>query len=234
MRVLIVQNYANTGLGQVGVALAEAGAGIDLVRADLGEALPDGADGHDGLVVLGGGQNALADAESPWLPRLCALMRAFGDSGRSVLGICLGGQLLARAYGGQNIIGGATEFGWQEVELTPEGAADPVLAALPAAFPVFQWHDDSFVLPRGARRLAGSLAVHNQAFRIGRAAYGFQFHLEADRPLVAAWCDLFADWLATRQPDWPRRHPAEADRFGVAADAAGLAIARGWVRTLRG
>lgn len=232
MRVLVVQNYANTALGQVGVALAEAGAGIDLVRADLGEALPDGPGGHDGLVVLGGGQNALADGESPWLPRLCGLMRAFGDSGRSVLGICLGSQLLARAYGGQNVIGGATEFGWHEVALTPEGAQDPVLASLPPSFRSFQWHDDTFVLPRGASRLAGSLAVHNQAFRIGRAAYGFQFHFEADRPLVAEWSTLFADWLAERQPDWSERHPADAARFGGEADAAGLAIARNWVRTL--
>lgn len=234
MRVLVVQNYANTGLGQVGVALAEADARIDLLRADLGEAIPDGPGGHDGLVVLGGGQNALADEESPWLPQLCGLMRAFGDSGRSVLGICLGSQLLARAYDGQNIIGGATEFGWHEVELTPESAEDPVLTSLPPSFRSFQWHDDTFVLPRGASRLAGSLAVHNQAFRIGRAAYGFQFHFEADRPLVAEWSGLFADWLAERQPGWSERHPAEAARFGGEADAAGLAIARGWVGTIGG
>ena len=234
MRVLVVQNYAGTGLGQVGVALAEAGARIDLVRADLGEALPEGPKGHDALIVLGGGQSALADEQSPWLPQLCGLMRTFGDSGRSVLGICLGSQLLARAYGGANVIGGATEFGWHEVELTPEGAQDPVLAPLPSSFRSFQWHDDTFVLPRGASRLAGSLAVHNQAFRIGRAAYGFQFHFEADRPLVAGWSDLFADWLAERQPGWGERHPADAARFGGEADAAGLAIARGWVGTICG
>lgn len=232
MRVLVVQNYANTGLGQVGTALAEADAAVELLRADLGGDLPEGPQGYDGLVVLGGGQNALADAESPWLPRLCRLMRDFGDSGRAVLGICLGSQLLARAYGGENIIGGATEFGWREVELTPEGMEDPVLSALPAAFRTFQWHDDTFVLPRGASRLAGNLAVHNQAFRVGRAAYGFQFHFEADRPMVERWSEVFADWLAERQPDWSARRAADAARHGPEADAAGLAIARNWVRTL--
>lgn len=232
MRILVVRNYANTSLGQVGAALAEANATVELVRADLGETLPGDPAGHDGLVVLGGGQNALADAESPWLPRLCRLMRDFGDSGRSVLGICLGSQLLARAYGGENIIGGASEFGWHEVGLTPEGAQDPVFDGLPAAFRSFQWHDDTFILPRGAVRLAGSLAVHNQAFRVGRAAYGFQFHFEADRPMVDGWSDVFADWLAERQPDWSERRAADAARFGDEADAAGLAIARGWVRTL--
>ena len=232
MRVLVVQNFANTDLGQVGIALGEAGAEVELRRADLGDGLPDAPDGYDGLVVLGGGQNALADDVSPWLPGLCGLMRDFGDSGRAVLGICLGSQLLARAYGGQNIIGGAAEFGWQQVELTPEGAEDPVLASLPSSFRTFQWHDDTFILPRGASRLAGSLAVHNQAFRVGRAAYGFQFHFEADRPLVAQWSQTFADWLAERQPGWPQRHPQDAARFGDDADAAGLAIARGWVRVL--
>ena len=232
MRVLTVQNFAGAGLGQLGAALDEAGAAVELLRADLGQALPSGPDGYDGLVVLGGGQNALADEESPWLPRLCGLMRDFAEAGRSVLGICLGSQLLARACGAQNIIGGATEFGWHEVELTPEGAADPVLAALPASFRTFQWHDDTFTLPRGAVRLAGSLAVHNQAFRVGRAAYGFQFHFEADRPMVAQWSETFADWLAERQPGWSARHGQEAARFGAEADAAGLAVARGWVRTI--
>lgn len=232
MRVLVVQNFNGAGLGQVATALAEADAAVDLLRADLGETLPDGPDGYDGLVVLGGSQNALADDACPWLPRLCGLMRDFGDSGRSVLGICLGGQLLARAYGGQNIIGGATEFGWHGVELTPEGTQDAVLSPLPPAFPAFQWHDDTFVLPRGATRLAGNLAVHNQAFRIGRAAYGFQFHFEADRSLVELWSDAFADWIAEHQPGWNERRQRDAARFGPEADAAGLAIARGWVRTI--
>ena len=232
MRVLVVQNFANTGLGQVGTALAEAGAAVELLRADLGTGLPQGPQDYDGLIVLGGGQNALADEESPWLPRLCRLMRDFGDSGRSVLGICLGSQLLARAYGGENIIGGASEFGWHEVELTPEGRQDPVLAALPAAFRTFQWHDDTFILPRGASRLAGSLAVHNQAFRVGRAAYGFQFHFEADQALVRQWSAKFGDLIAQKRPDWAETMEADAASFGATADERGIAIARAWVAAI--
>lgn len=232
MRVLVVQNFANTGLGQVGTALAEAGAAVELLRADLGTGLPQGPQDYDGLIVLGGGQNALADEESPWLPRLCRLMRDFGDSGRSVLGICLGSQLLARAYGADNLVGGASEFGWQSVALTEEGAADPLLASLPASFPIFQWHDDTFTLPRGAVRLAGNLAAHNQAFRVGRAGYGTQFHFEADRRLVRDWNGAFSEWLTQRQPDWAGRHEAEAARHGPAADAAGRAIAKAWAGLL--
>jgi len=233
MRVLVVQNFDGTGLGQMAIALDEAGAEVELVRVHHGEALPQTPDGHAALVVLGGGQNALADDTNPYFPELLSLMRAFGDSGRSVLGICLGSQLLARAYSGENIVGGAEEFGWRQVELTPEGGSDPLFAGVEASFPIFQWHDDTFILPRGATRLAGNLDVHNQAFRIGRAAYGVQFHFEADRSLVKQWNEAFAAWLAERQPDWSERHPADAERFGPQADAVGLAIARNWVTTIR-
>ena len=232
MRVLVVQSFDGTGLGQMATALDEADAEVEVVRPHHGEELPDEAEAHDGLIVLGGGQNALADDAHPYFPQLLALMRSFVQSDRSVLGICLGSQLLARAYNAENIIGGATEFGWNQVDLNEDGQADPLFAAVEPSFPIFQWHDDTFVLPRGATRLAGSLAVHNQAFRIGRAAYGVQFHFEADRKLVEQWNREFAGWLADRQPGWPLRHPGEAERHGPKADATGLTIARNWVRTI--
>src|SRR3954447_21617473 len=75
LRVLVVENFDNTELGQVGVALREAGAEIDLRRAQHGDPLPDAVDGHDAIVVLGGGQNALADDECPWFPKLLDLLR---------------------------------------------------------------------------------------------------------------------------------------------------------------
>lgn len=232
MRVLVVQNSAGTGLGQIGAALAERGAEVDLRRAFDGEPLPDSPERHAGIVVLGGAQNALADDESPWFPPLLALMRGFVAADRPLLGVCLGAQLLARAYGAENLIGTAPEFGWRDVALTPEGAADPVLAGAGARFPIFQWHDDTFTLPRGAIRLAGNDSAHNQAFRLGRAGYATQFHFEAHRALVAEWSAAFRDWLSERQPHWAGAHEGEAARHGAAADAAGLAIARGWAALL--
>ena len=110
-----------------------------------------------------------------------------------------------------------------------DGAADPVLKAAGQTFPIFQWHDDTFTLPEGAVRLAGNGVARNQAFRVGRAAYGTQFHFEADRRLVEEWNTAFAEYLAERQPDWPGRHEGEAAKHGPAADAAGLAMARAWV-----
>ncbi|WP_269933528.1 type 1 glutamine amidotransferase [Aminobacter sp. HY435] len=229
MRVLVVQNYESTGLGQVGEALAEVGAELDMCNAHLGDALPANASNHDAIVMLGGGQNALDDGHSPYFPELLALIRDFVDRDKAVLGICLGSQLLARAFGGQNRIGGATEFGWHTVSLTEDALDDPVFAELPDRFSIFQWHDDTFTMPEGAIRLAGSGVTGNQAFRIGRAAYGTQFHFEADRKLVREWNEAFADVLATNQPDWPARHDAEAERHGPEADAVGQALARAWV-----
>lgn len=232
MRVLVVQNYDNTGLGQVGAALAEAGAEIDLRNAHRGDALPDDASQHDAIVVLGGGQNALADAEYPYIPALLDLIRDFEAQDRSVLGICLGSQLMARAFGGENLIGTAPEFGWREVGLTGEAAADPVFGALPENFPTFQWHDDTFTLPEGAVHLAANPAAQNQAFRIGRAAYGFQFHFEADQSLVRHWNAAFSELLRERQPGWLDRFENEASAHGGKADEIGLVLARGWVATI--
>ncbi|MDR7033045.1 type 1 glutamine amidotransferase [Mesorhizobium sp. BE184] len=229
MRVLVVQNFDNTGLGQVGTALIEAGAATDLRKPYLGDPLPSDAARHDAVIVLGGEQNALADDDYPYFPDLLALLRDFAERDRAVLGICLGAQLVARAFGGENRIGGAMEFGWCGVALAPEAKTDLVLGKVPERFPIFQWHDDTFSLPPGAVRLAGNDATANQAFRIGRAVYGFQFHFEADSEMVRDWSTTFAPTIAARHPDWPQRLEAEMARKGPGADAAGLAIARAWV-----
>lgn len=232
MRVLTIQNFEATGLGQIATALDEASVAVDVVKAYEGETIPADTGRYDGLIVLGGEQNALDDARSPYFPALLDEMRAFDRSGRAVLGICLGAQLLARAHGAENRIGAAPEFGWCAVALTDEGRADPLTNGLAPTFPIFEWHDDTFTLPQGAVRLATNGAAPNQAFRIGRASYGAQFHFEADRKLVREWNGVFADVIAASHPDWETIHAAEAARHGAAADAAGLAIARAWVKAL--
>ena len=170
MRVLVVQNFDDTGLGQVAIALAERGIDVDTRRPYRGEPLPVGIREHAALVVLGGEQDALDDVKCPYYPELLELIRACSAADRPVLGICLGAQLMARAFGGENLLGAAPEFGWREVELTEEGRIDPVMQALPARFPIFEWHDDTFTLPPGAARLATNGTAANQAFRVGRAA----------------------------------------------------------------
>lgn len=229
MRVLIVENMKNTHCGQVGVALAEAGAELDVAKPWKGELLPSRPESHDALVVFGGEQSAIDDDTHPYLPSLAKLMRSFGDIGRPVLGICLGSQLLARAYGAANLLGAAPEFGWHRVALNDAAADDPVLAGVSRTFPIFEWHSDTFTLPDGAVRLASNPAAENQCFRVGRAAYGMQFHFEASREVVEKWNAEFSDMLGRKHPEWLPHYAAVADLQGPDADAAGLAIARAWV-----
>jgi len=226
MRVAIVENTRVTHHGQIGVALHEAGARIDLFKPHLGQPLPQDAADHDALIVFGGEQNALADDTHPYLPKLAKLITRFTAADRATLGICLGSQLTARAFGGTNHIGTAPEFGWTEVQLTAEGQNDPVLGGLPNSFPIFQWHSDTFTLPQGALHLATSSGAANQAFRLGRATYATQFHFEANRNVVADWNREFPDLVEGNEPGWLDAYPARAATTGALADEIGLQIAR--------
>lgn len=231
MRVAIVENTAVTHHGQVGVALAEAGVLTDVFRPFAGGGLPEpGA--YAGLVVFGGEQSALDDDSHPYLPALAGRMRDFGAAGRAVLGICLGAQLLARGYGGRNVLGAAPEFGWCAVRSRAEAADDPLMAAVPEAFRVFQWHSDTFDLPPGAVHLAEGDGAAHQAFRLAPRVYGTQFHFEANRAVVAHWSRAFPAQAEAMAPGWAAAYPAEAAAHGAAADAAGLALARAWVGLL--
>jgi GMP synthase-like glutamine amidotransferase len=232
MRVAIIENMAGTPHGQLGVALEEAGAELHVIRAYAGEPLPVDAADHDALVVLGGEQNALDDALYPYLPDLALLMKTFGDAGKAIMGVCLGSQLLARAYGGENILSGPPEFGWEDVSLTQEGMADPLLAGLEKTFPIFQWHCDTFTLPPDATRLATNGATRNQAFRIGRAVYGTQFHFEASTTVVDGWCRRFPGSVEKMSPGWLENYGEHRDAHAQMADMAGLEIARAWVRLI--
>lgn len=233
MRVLVIQNYPDTPLGLMRPALEAAGAVIDLRRADLDEPMPVDHRGHDALVVLGGGQSAVDDDDYPYLPALAELTRNFGRADKSVLGICLGAQIVARGHGANNILGLPAEFGWYDVLPTAEGRSDPVISAIGAGGPLFHWHIDTFTLPPGAVHLATSAMTANQAFRIGRAVYGLQFHFEADTGLVREWNTAFADEITPIDPDWAARHKVDAGLKGIEADAIGRAVADAFVATIR-
>lgn len=231
MRVAIVENTHVTHHGQVGVALHERAALIDLWKPWTGQPLPTMPEA-DALVVFGGEQSATEDDTHPYLPALASLMAAYTKADKPVLGICLGSQILARAFGAENQLGTAPEFGWCDVALTEAGRADPVLSVLPDRFPIFQWHSDTFTLPKGATHLASSPTAAHQAFRIGRATYGTQFHFEASRPVVADWLARFPDGIDRMAPGWADRHPSLAATHGAKADAHGLALARAWVNLI--
>jgi GMP synthase-like glutamine amidotransferase len=229
MRVAIVENMKNTPLGALGIALKEAGAELEWFRAWDGERLPRDVTAHDALVVLGGEQNARDDDTHPYLPELAQLMRRFEEADKAVLGICLGSQIMARAYEAENLIGTAREFGWTAVAVTEEGKVDPLLSGVGDDFTIFEWHSDTFTLPEGAVRLATNDVARNQAYRIGRAAYGTQFHFEANAAVVEGWRTEFKTTIERIEPSWLERYPEIAAKHAPAAETAGLAVARAWV-----
>ena len=228
MRVAIIENMEMTHHGQVGVALNEAAVQIDVYRPWRDGILPEAAD-HDALVSFGGAQAALDDGDYPYLPRLADLMATKAALNHAVLGICLGSQVLARGLGARNLIGGHVEFGWVPLHLTQAAATDAVLGQLPAEFASFEWHSDHFTLPPGSVHLAKTATAPVQCFRAHRAAYGMQFHFEANRAVVADWTRSFPEAAEALLPGWGQRHAARAATEGVAADAFGLTIARNWV-----
>lgn len=231
MRVAIVENTRITHHGQVGVALHEQAARIGLYRPWADETLPVMAN-YDALVVFGGEQAATDDHTHPYLPRLADLMARTADSGKATLGICLGSQIMARGLGAENRLGGTREFGWCDMTLTEAAATDPVMAALPRQFPIFQWHSDTFTLPPGSVQLATSPVAPVQCYRIGRAGYGMQFHFEVNRPMAADWLCEFPALIETISPGWGSDFAVHAATRGAEADRHGLAMARAWVRLI--
>lgn len=110
--------------------------------------------------------------------------------------------------------------------------SDPLLAGLEKTFPIFQWHCDTFTLPPDATRLATNGATRNQAFRIGRAVYGTQFHFEASTVVVDGWCQAFPASVERMSPGWLENYRDHRGLRAEMADAAGLEIARAWVRLI--
>lgn len=232
MRVVIIENMAGTPRGQIGVALNEANAEIITFSPYLGQALPTDIDDYDALVVLGGEQSALDDEKFPYLAGLAALMRQFVESEKAVLGVCLGSQLLARAYHGENILQATKEFGWHDIDVLDAGKADPIFSNLGSSFKTFEWHADTFTLPSEAIHLASNIDTKNQAYRIGRAGYGMQFHFEANTSVVDDWTQNFQNSIERMSKGWLDNYADHRTQSSQMADEAGLIIAREWVKLI--
>lgn len=188
-KLLVFQHVAFEPLGTLNQQFKEAGFRIRYVNFDREpHARIDPARYH-GLVVLGGPMAADEVHRYPHLGYEKAVICNAVDLGLPVLGICLGAQLIAAAFGGKTLRRDAPEYGWVEVRPTAAGREDPLIGHFADAELVYQWHSDTFTLPHAAVHLAESDTCRLQAFRLYDHVYGFQFHLEADRPLIERWFD---------------------------------------------
>jgi GMP synthase-like glutamine amidotransferase len=176
--LLVVQSCPVTPIGMVGVAAEAAGAKLTTLFPHRGEPLPRGAAGFDGMIILGGPMHAGDDINYPAFRKLLPLIRRFHAQAKPIFGICLGAQLIARAFGKTVYPFGGLEIGYLPVRLTAEGERDRLLAGFEREQRIMQLHQDSFDLPDGAVLLMTNETCANQAFRIGRVTYGVQFHIE--------------------------------------------------------
>ena len=209
MRILSICHPGGGTSGVFHAGAADAGCAIEEWTPAERPRPPRPLGDYAALIVLGGDQNVCEQDRFPYLAEELALLREWLPSGRPVLGVCLGAQLLADAAGGRVARASERELGWLDVDLLPAAGSDPVLGWAPRRVTALQWHSYLVEPPPGATVLACS-PVCPQAYRVGEA-WGVQFHPEVDAAILDGW---LAD-LDRSVPE--QRWDAEALEAGVPA-----------------
>jgi GMP synthase (glutamine-hydrolysing) len=195
MHVLIIKNVFSEGPGTIADYLSAEKISCSVCDLSIGDAVPElGSFSH--LIIMGGPMAVYEMQQYPYLVTEALFIDRAIKANKYVLGVCLGAQMVAHVLGAQVYPGQKKEIGWYEVTLTPEGTSDPLMSALALpgrnAAQVFQWHGDTFDLPRNTAWLASSGLFPNQAFRYADRVYALQFHIEVTPAIVL-------DWLAHEQ-----------------------------------
>ncbi len=183
--VLIVVHQDESTPGRVGEFLAARGYTLDRRCPNMGDPLPTALSEYAACVLFGGPMSANDDhlpgirAELDWLEKHAL------PSGCPLLGICLGGQQIARVLGARvgRHCDGLVEIGYYEV--APTDSSGDFLEC-PTVF--YQWHTETFEIPEGAVHLARSDNFPGQAFRYDGSTYAIEFHPEMTREMVDSWC----------------------------------------------
>jgi GMP synthase (glutamine-hydrolysing) len=189
MRTLAIVHQPDAGPGVFAEEMRARGVELDeWMLSERGAGPPREIADYDAVLTFGGAMHADQEDRHPWLRFEKDFLAAMLEDGMPVMAVCLGGQLLAEAAGGVARRLDEPEIGWFEVEVTEEGAADPVIGPLAPSFTGFQWHSYQAVLPEGATILARN-RVCTQAYRVGEQAWGIQFHAEVSAADVGHWID---------------------------------------------
>jgi len=187
-RVLVIEPDAECGIDQLAAPMHDLGLHLETLRPWRGDVISADVD-HDALLILGGDMGANDIDDHPWILDVRRLARAYVDADTPTLGICLGGQILATACGGEVRRGdNDVEVGAIEISWTAAAGSDALVSQLPAPFTTGSWHRDAItVLPPGAQLLGSSTRYPHQAFRVGRSAWGLQFHPEVSLSGFRTW-----------------------------------------------
>lgn len=185
MRVHYLQHAPFEGLGSLRDALKKRDCKLSSTKFFQNPELPPD-DSFDWLIIMGGPMGVYDTDRFPWLEEEQAFIRRAIINGKTVLGICLGAQLIAASLGATVHSLGVKEIGWFPITPTPEAAETPFRSIFQTRFHVFHWHGDTFDLPEGATRLATSEVCDNQAFILGDRVMGLQFHMETTQISASA------------------------------------------------
>lgn len=173
MRVAIFQHEPNEWIGSMAPWFDAKGYELSTIMVYEGEPIPT-VDDFDWLLIMGGGMSVYEEEKYPWLVSEKQVIRDAIAAGKKVLGICLGGQLIASALGADVYPAEQQEIGWFEVCKT-----NPIASWCPDSFQPLSWHGDRFDLPDGATGFAKSQITPNQGFCLNNTVWALQFHLEA-------------------------------------------------------
>ena len=192
MRIQVLQHVPFEGPAGIADWAASRGHPLTITHLYRGDTLP-ALDTFDRLAVMGGPMGIYDEQDHPWLVPEKAFLAAAIQAGKTIVGVCLGAQLLADCLGARVIRNAHKEIGWLPIELTPEALADPVFGPLAPGLTVYHWHGDTFPLPPGAVHLARSAGCEHQAFLYQGRVLGLQFHLETTPESLAALVTHCAD-----------------------------------------
>lgn len=177
MRIHYLQHVPFEHAANIAAWAGTRGHTLSATRLDRGDPLP-ALDAFNWLVIMGGPMNVYEHDRCPWLVREKRFIADSIRDNKLVLGVCLGGQLVADVLGGRVTPNAEKEIGWFPVSLSSRAAQSPVFQTLPERFLAFHWHGDTFSIPPGAQHTAQSEACANQAFQYGDRVIGLQFHLD--------------------------------------------------------
>ena len=191
MRVLVIQNDTTSSVSFLGDHLEASGVELTKVLPHHGGSLPADTGGFDGVILLGGAQSVRnEEVFDAYLPTV-DLIRDFHRKSKPILGLCLGSQLMARAFDAKVRLNDVFEYGYLPLDVTEDGKNDPLLKGLSPRQHIMQWHEDTFALPAGAVLLMTGATTANQVFRYGDTAYGFQCHFEVSTESANHWIENF-------------------------------------------
>jgi GMP synthase (glutamine-hydrolysing) len=199
-KILVIQHNLDDNLNELALPLIEAGLQIDTWDVENTPAPTTDISGYDGIVSLGAIAGVLEEAKHAWMPVERKMFEQALALDIPLLGICFGSQMLASAGGAEIYKVATPEVGWTKVDMSVArgaaagaegGSTDPIMAALGDNPDVFHFHYDSFTIPENFE-LFGVTGDIPQAFKVGKRAWGMQFHIEVGLAAMHSWFATYA------------------------------------------